>query len=353
MTSTAKSSITANTAGLVDGSSADASDVLNPITDLLNHAKSGRVAVTAADANVKHLNDALTVGSGLAKSTVNGGADEALNLAIDAAVVATLTGTQTLTNKTLTTPTIGSFANANHDHSNAAGGGGLPGTSITSGTVPVARLPVMVGDAGAGGTAGLVPAPSAGDAAAGKFLGAGGTWAFPGDFVKIASDVLSSDAASISITSIPSTYTHLWLRMGLRSNNTAADLRIRLNNNTTGNYYDYSNWGGSAEEGLGIIGYNADDENFFEAQAALPTLATDTLALMDFHFYRYSTSGTKFVRGDCMIIHIDSTSEIFGSYSSFVRARWREGSAINRIDLYPNSAVSIESGSWYQLYGMK
>lgn len=40
------------------------------------------------------------------------------------AVVGT-TNTQTLTNKTLTTPVIGSFANATHDHTNAAGGGVL------------------------------------------------------------------------------------------------------------------------------------------------------------------------------------------------------------------------------------
>jgi hypothetical protein len=38
-----------------------------------------------------------------------------------AAYIRTLT--QTLTNKTLTTPTIGDFTNATHDHSNAAGGG--------------------------------------------------------------------------------------------------------------------------------------------------------------------------------------------------------------------------------------
>lgn len=37
-------------------------------------------------------------------------------------------------------------------------------------------LDVLVGDAGAGGTKGLVPAPAAGDAAAGKFLKANGTW---------------------------------------------------------------------------------------------------------------------------------------------------------------------------------
>ena len=39
--------------------------------------------------------------------------------------------------------------------------------------------PVMVGDTGAGGVAGNVPAPEAGDAAAGKFLKADGTFAVP------------------------------------------------------------------------------------------------------------------------------------------------------------------------------
>jgi hypothetical protein len=37
----------------------------------------------------------------------------------------------------------------------------------------------MVGDSGAGGTKGLVPAPASGDAAASKFLRADGAWAVP------------------------------------------------------------------------------------------------------------------------------------------------------------------------------
>jgi hypothetical protein len=37
----------------------------------------------------------------------------------------------------------------------------------------------MVGDSGSGGTIGLVPAPAAGDAAAGKYLDADGTWTVP------------------------------------------------------------------------------------------------------------------------------------------------------------------------------
>ncbi len=41
--------------------------------------------------------------------------------------------TETLVGKTLTTPTIADFSNATHDHSNAAGGGNLTNSALTSG----------------------------------------------------------------------------------------------------------------------------------------------------------------------------------------------------------------------------
>lgn len=47
--------------------------------------------------------------------------------------------TDTLTNKTLTTPTIGSFTNATHNHTNAAGGGQLSLTAAVTGTLPIAN----------------------------------------------------------------------------------------------------------------------------------------------------------------------------------------------------------------------
>lgn len=56
------------------------------------------------------------------------------------------------------------------------------GTDPTTGypIFPVsAYMPLMVGDSGSGGTSGAVPAPTAGDAAAGKFLKADGTFALP------------------------------------------------------------------------------------------------------------------------------------------------------------------------------
>lgn len=54
--------------------------------------------------------------------------------------VVRLTATQTLTNKTLGTPTIGSFANATHDHTNAAGGGVLGTNALNDDAVTFAKM---------------------------------------------------------------------------------------------------------------------------------------------------------------------------------------------------------------------
>lgn len=47
--------------------------------------------------------------------------------------------TQTMTNKTLTTPTIGDFTNSQHNHSNAAGGGAISTTILNAGTYTPTR----------------------------------------------------------------------------------------------------------------------------------------------------------------------------------------------------------------------
>lgn len=60
----------------------------------------------------------------------------------------------------------------------AAGAGTGAPVDLTA-TQATAILNALVGDSGSGGTAGLAPAPAAGDAAANKFLKADATWAVP------------------------------------------------------------------------------------------------------------------------------------------------------------------------------
>ena len=60
----------------------------------------------------------------------------------------------------------------------------------------------FTGDSGSGGTSGLVPAPASGDAAAGKYLAAGGGWSAPpsGGITALTGDVTASGSGSVAAT---------------------------------------------------------------------------------------------------------------------------------------------------------
>jgi len=137
----------------------------------------GRSLLTGADAAATHT----TLGLGTL-ATQNG--------TFSGTSSGTNTGDQTITLTGDVTGTgTGSFAAtiANNAVSFAkfvaAGSAGFVGATAAGNyshrtpTQVTAALDAMVGDSGSGGTKGLVPAPSAGDAAASKYLKADGTWA--------------------------------------------------------------------------------------------------------------------------------------------------------------------------------
>ena len=79
-------------------------------------------------------------------------------------------------NNSVTNAMLADVATATFKGRTTAGTGDPEDLTATQATAIINN---MVGDSGAGGTKGLVPAPAAGDTAAAKFLKANGTWAVP------------------------------------------------------------------------------------------------------------------------------------------------------------------------------
>lgn len=80
----------------------------------------------------------------------------------------------------------------------------------------------FTGDSGAGGVAGLVPAPAAGDAAAGKYLDADGTWTVPP--TSSAADAVLGDQARRSTTTAQTTTTATPLKVTFETSEVAGDV---------------------------------------------------------------------------------------------------------------------------------
>lgn len=112
--------------------------------------------------------------SGTSSGTNTG--DQTITLTGDVTGTGTGSFAATIANSAVTLAKMANMATASFLGRNTAGSGA---PEVLSATTATGILNAMVGDSGSGGTKGLAPAPSAGDAAAGKFLKADGTYQVP------------------------------------------------------------------------------------------------------------------------------------------------------------------------------
>jgi hypothetical protein len=168
----------------------------------------------------------------------------------------------------------------------------------------------------------------------------------PTNFDSIATTTVGSGgASSISFTSIPSTYTHLQIRILGRTNRAAISdaLKVQFNSDTTSNYSEHDLY---ADGG---------------------TLSTAANASSSGYIYRLTgSSATASVFGAIVVDIIDyaNTNKVkvlkaIGGYDSngsgeiyFTSNGWYSTSAITRIDLTP-LGTSINQYSSFALYGIK
>ena len=165
-------------------------------------------------------------------------------------------------------------------------------------------------------------------------------------YVLLSSNVLASNTASVTFSSIPSTYTDLLVRFSSRSDAAyATDSALVLFNNTTGQQgrttrmFDVGGGTSSSESGptmyLGLIGNTAAANFYGSSEMYIPNYATTSTRQIFFH----------------------STSEDNATgarYSSYVgNAYWTTTTAISTIKLNPQSGTVFLATSSFYLYGIK
>jgi hypothetical protein len=183
--------------------------------------------------------------------------------------------------------------------------------------------------------------------AANLVITTGATIAGSGVPLKISEQVLVGVTASITFSSIPSTFRSLMISTVCRSNNASTTtLNMRFNGDT-GNNYGCQNLAAQqttvlASESVGVSSIQMRDLAAAASTASYPSIYT-------IHIPWYAS--TTFMKL-CSAENEWSSGTASGSVVSFtVKGRWSSTAAINSITLLP-AAGSFIAGSNFALYGL-
>ena len=167
-------------------------------------------------------------------------------------------------------------------------------------------------------------------------------------YTLISSNTLSSSAASVTFSSIPSTYTDLVLRVSARSTRAATsnNMNYRLNAATTNYSYTYIYGSGSSAASARGTG----DTYQYLATMGSANSTTNTITSSELYIPSYTASINKlssrvsaFENNSSTTWEIDAGADLYSSTS-----------AITSITLYSGEGnFSFDVGSSFYLYGIK
>lgn len=156
---------------------------------------------------------------------------------------------------------------------------------------------------------------------------------------------VSSGTSSISLTSIPSTYTHLQLR-GIALTSTNQNIGLRFNSDTGGNYNTHSLVGNGSSVVAGATG--TSDTNIYPISAYWGTGATYPAAFVIDILDYANTNKYKVIRSLAGRNTNGGNEEV-----SLLSGLWRNTGAITSITLVGTGGTNIDTNSSFELYGIK
>jgi hypothetical protein len=174
--------------------------------------------------------------------------------------------------------------------------------------------------------------------------GAGG-----GSAYELISTTVLGSSATVSFTSIPTSFKHLQIRAVARTGagQVPDQITLRFNNDTTGGNHGWhflNGNGSSVSSGAGVSGETAIRcQMITGASAASSDFGTVIIDVLD----AFSTTKNKTVRS--LGGYADNSGRDVGLSSGF----YLSTSAVNRIDLLGLFSSNFIAGSRFSLYGMR
>jgi hypothetical protein len=151
-------------------------------------------------------------------------------------------------------------------------------------------------------------------------------------------------AASVSFTSIPSTYKHLQLRYLARDNAgaTLRDMNLRLNNDTGTNYaFHFLRGSGAAVSVSAGTSFSSIQANDILTGAG-STANIYGVGIIDIHDYASTTKNTT-------VRWFSGNDQNGSGYASLSSGLWMNTAAVDRIDI----TQTFAAGTVFSLYGIK
>jgi hypothetical protein len=172
----------------------------------------------------------------------------------------------------------------------------------------------------------------------------------PSDYESIATTTLGSSASTISLTSIPSTYSHLQLRVMLRTTTvaTTASIGIRINGDAPGanNYSQHSMQGNGASI---LMSASATRDNLVIGTFAAASATSGIFGRAIIDIFDYANTNKKKTIRSLAGTDLNGSGQV-----GLLSGTYNLTTAISSISFRDNSdATNILAGSTIALYGIK
>jgi hypothetical protein len=170
----------------------------------------------------------------------------------------------------------------------------------------------------------------------------------PSTYTLISSNVLSTTAASVTFSAIPSTYTDLVVRYSGRSDSagTSDRMRIYINGDTSSTLYSGTNLTGNGT--AAASGRDSNDTGSILGSLVASTATASTFSNGEIYLPNYLVSANK-PYSDFGVTENNATAAAIRLYADL----WRNTAAITSFQLVVNSGSNFVSGSSFYLYGIK